>query len=169
MEEDATHGVALLRQVIAQGYATKGMAQSALAMCYASGEGVEADTVQAALWCQRAAKDGDATAIEFLPLILRCDFCGTTPARQLCTRCQCAIAMLRARRVTGTARLTRTKGTAAAPRRHRSKAPLLAAARHRRVRPNLSMGCLTSRCIETDMPVMCLCCLVVHDDFIPTL
>jgi TPR repeat protein len=52
-----------------------------------TGEGVEADTVQAALWCQRAAKAGNEEAIELLPIILKCDFCGSTPARQLCNRC----------------------------------------------------------------------------------
>ncbi len=31
------------------------MAESALAECYMDGNGVDADTVQAALWCQRAA------------------------------------------------------------------------------------------------------------------
>ena len=55
--------------------------------CKALGEGVEADTVHAAVWCQRAAKGGDARAIDNLSIILKCDFCGSTPARQLCVRC----------------------------------------------------------------------------------
>ena len=49
---------------------------------------MEADTVQAALWCQRAADGGDAEAIELLPLIRTCNFCGKKPARQLCERCR---------------------------------------------------------------------------------
>jgi hypothetical protein len=44
--------------------------------------------VQAALWCQRAAEGGEGQAIHNLPIILKCDLCRTTPARQLCTRCR---------------------------------------------------------------------------------
>jgi len=59
-----------------------------LSFCYWTGSGVEADTVQAAAWCQRAADEaGNARAIEMLPAIRACDFCGSTPARQLCDRC----------------------------------------------------------------------------------
>jgi len=89
VEKDAAHGVALLRQFIAQGDVEDAvMAQYTLALCYKVGDGVEADTVQAAMWCQRAADGGDAKAIEMLPLIRTCDFCGTTPARQHCNRCR---------------------------------------------------------------------------------
>jgi len=88
-----------LRQLIEQGgdsdkeqamasLADKEQAMLSLATCYRRGEGVEADTVQAALWCQRAAQGGNAPAMELLPIILKCDFCGSTPARQLCTRCR---------------------------------------------------------------------------------
>jgi TPR repeat protein len=52
------------------------------------GRGVDADTVQAALWCQSAADGGDAGAIELLARIRKCDYCGSTPARQLCNRCR---------------------------------------------------------------------------------
>jgi len=65
----------------------KAQAERLLTFCYMEGDGVEADTVQAALWCQKAAASGDAQAIELLPIIRECDFCGTTPARQLCVRC----------------------------------------------------------------------------------
>ena len=39
--------------------------------------------------CRRALvpTGGDAAVIESLPIIRRCDFCGTAPARQLCDRC----------------------------------------------------------------------------------
>jgi hypothetical protein len=87
VEKDGAHGVSLLRQVIEQGHSFKGKAERALTVCYMEGNGVEADTVQAALWCQQAVKSGSEQAIELLPLIRRCDFCGTTPARQLCGRC----------------------------------------------------------------------------------
>jgi len=49
---------------------------------------LEADTAQAAMWCQLAADGGDECAIEMLPVIRTCDFCGTTPARQHCERCR---------------------------------------------------------------------------------
>ena len=88
VERDAAHGVSLLRQVINQEDATKADAECTLAICYQEGNGVAADTVQAALWCQRAVEGGSEYAIENLPIIRRCDFCGTTPARQLCVRCR---------------------------------------------------------------------------------
>ena len=90
VEKDAVHGVSLLRQVINQDDASRLNvdAATALAECYMEGNGVAADTVQAALWCQSAAKGGDVRAIELLPIIRKCDFCGNTPARQLCTRCR---------------------------------------------------------------------------------
>jgi hypothetical protein len=88
VEKDAAHGVSLLRQAVGQEDAGQALAQCALATCYVDGEGVEADTVQAALWCQRAAAGGDATAIRSLPIIRKCNFCGSTPARQLCARCE---------------------------------------------------------------------------------
>ena len=83
------HGVSLLRQIIAdKGNTMIGDAQSSLASCYATGNGVEADTVQAAMWCQRGVDGGRSQlAIQNLPIILKCDFCGTTPARQVCSRC----------------------------------------------------------------------------------
>jgi len=87
VEKDVAHGVNLLRQVIGQDDATKSDAEIALAVCYMEGNGVEVDTVQAAVWCQRAVSGGNAYAIENLRLIRECDFCGTTPARQLCVRC----------------------------------------------------------------------------------
>ncbi len=87
VEKDAAHGVSLLRQVINQEDCMKAKAEIALTICYMEGNGVEADTVQAALWCQQAATSGDASAGELLAVIRRCDFCGTTPARQLCVRC----------------------------------------------------------------------------------
>jgi hypothetical protein len=94
VEKDAAHAVKLLRRVVARGDAglTRGdaktaKAQSALARCYHAGEGVKANTVKAAAWCQRAAAGGDAQAVEMLPFIRTCDFCGATPARQLCVRC----------------------------------------------------------------------------------
>jgi len=86
--KDAVGGVTLLRQVINREDATKARAERLLTVCYREGDGVEADTVQAALWCQKAARSGDAQAIQLLPIIRRCDFCGTTPARQLCVRCR---------------------------------------------------------------------------------
>ena len=88
VEKDAAHGVSLLRQVINQEDCMKAKAEIALTICYMEGNGVEADTVQAALWCQQAATSGDASAGELLAVIRRCDFCGTTPARQLCARCR---------------------------------------------------------------------------------
>jgi len=89
VEKDAAHRVSLLRQVITQEVDVwKSDAERALAMCYAAGTGVEADTVQAALWCQRAADGGDEPAIELLPFIRTCGFCGTTPARKHCERCR---------------------------------------------------------------------------------
>ena len=88
MDKDAAHAVSLLRQVITQEDVWKEDAETSLAMCYATGTGMDADTVQAALWCQRAATGGSEQAIENLATIRRCDFCGTTPARQLCVRCR---------------------------------------------------------------------------------
>jgi len=82
------HGVSLMRQVINQEDTTKAGAARVLTMCYMEGHGVEADTVQAALWCQSAADGGDAEAIELLARIQKCHYCGTTPARQLCDGCQ---------------------------------------------------------------------------------
>ena len=64
------------------------MAQSSLARCYMDGNGVEVDTVQAALWCQRAADSGDPGAIEMLRIIRTCNFCVSRPARQHCERCR---------------------------------------------------------------------------------
>ena len=87
VEKDAAHGVSLLRQAINQGDDMKARAETALTVCYMEGNGVEADTVQAALWCQQAVKSGDAQAIALLPINRECNFCGTTPARQLCVRC----------------------------------------------------------------------------------
>jgi hypothetical protein len=44
--------------------------------------------VQAELWCQRAARGrGREEAVNNLPIIRQCDFCGSTPARQHCKRC----------------------------------------------------------------------------------
>ena len=37
---------------------------------------------------QRAIAGSDAHAVETLPFILQCFFCGATPARQLCVRCR---------------------------------------------------------------------------------
>jgi TPR repeat protein len=88
VEKDAAHGVSLLRQVTNREDATKTLAERTLAICYMDGNGVEADTAQAALWCQRAADGGDEWAIRKLPIIRTCDFCGTTPARQHCERCR---------------------------------------------------------------------------------
>ena len=85
--KDAAHAVFLLRKAAEQDDQMRADAQTRLAECYATGEGVEADTAQAAVWCQKAAKSGFEPAIEFLPIIRRCDFCGATPARQLCKRC----------------------------------------------------------------------------------
>jgi TPR repeat protein len=87
VEKDAAQGVSLLRQVIMQKGDNKAEAEAALAICYAMGDGVEADTAQAAVWCQKAVTCGNKEAIKNLPLIRRCNFCGTTPARQLCNRC----------------------------------------------------------------------------------
>ena len=87
VEMDAVHGASLLRQVINQDDASRTDAEVALASCYMEGNGVEVDTVQAALWCRKAVTSGDARATELLPIIRRCDFCGSTPARQLCVRC----------------------------------------------------------------------------------
>jgi len=88
VEKDAVRGVSLMRQVINQEDDTKAKAEHALTLCYMDGNGVEADTVQAALWCQKAVTSGDEQAIELLAIIRECDFCGTTPARQLCVRCR---------------------------------------------------------------------------------
>ena len=89
VEEDAAHGVALSLQVTTQEDAVKtAMAQSQLVARYVTGNGVEADTTQAAMWCQRAADGGDEDAIEMLPMIRTCTFCGTTRARQHCERCR---------------------------------------------------------------------------------
>ena len=85
--KDAAHAVFLLRKAAEQEDQMRADAQTKLAECYANGVGVEADTVQAALWCHKAVKSGFAHAIEILPIIRRCDFCGATPARQLCKRC----------------------------------------------------------------------------------
>jgi TPR repeat protein len=155
VEKDAVHGVALLRQAVEQEDVNQSRAMTALSTCYMTGTGVEADTVQAALWCQRAAAAGDPAAVLNLPLIRKCHFCGTTPARQLRARCRrCATATTGASWRTGRsvgARSTCTSGTAAAscpaaPRRrmrmrtrHRTRM-----ARRRRVRPNLSMASLKS-------------------------
>ena len=87
VEKDGAHALSLLSEVIAREDSSKADAQGAIAHCYATGNGVEVNTVQAAMWCQRAATGGCKQAIRFLPLILRCDFCGTTPARQVCDRC----------------------------------------------------------------------------------
>ena len=87
VEKDAAHGVLLLRRVVNEKQDNHAEAEYSLAVCYMEGRGVEADTVQAALWCQSAARGGNEEAIELLPIIRRCDFCGTTPARQLCVRC----------------------------------------------------------------------------------
>jgi hypothetical protein len=88
VEKDAAHGVSLLRQVITQDDVSKADAEIALSLCYMEGNGVAADTVQAAVWCRQAAEDSSERAIMMLPIILECDFCGTTPARQLCVRCR---------------------------------------------------------------------------------
>jgi len=89
VEKDAAHGVALLRQAVEQSSdEQRTMAQTSLAKCYYQGEGVEADTVQAVLWCQRGAQGGEAEAIELLPVYQECDLCGSSPARQLCSRCR---------------------------------------------------------------------------------
>ena len=81
MEQDAEHGVSLLQQVITQGGLAAAKAQGSLALCYMAGDGVEADTRQATLYCKRAIEGGDALAIEMLPDIQRCHLCGTPPAR----------------------------------------------------------------------------------------
>ena len=87
VHKDASHGVTLMFEVIAQEGVMKADAQAALAHCYATGNGVEADTVQAALWCERGATGGSEQGIRLLPLIRKCHFCGTAPAHQLCGRC----------------------------------------------------------------------------------
>jgi len=87
VEKDAAYGVSLLRQVINREDATKSKAERTLTICYMNGNGVEVDTVQAALWCQKAVMSGNEQAIELLSIIRECDFCGSTPARQLCVRC----------------------------------------------------------------------------------
>jgi TPR repeat protein len=85
--KDAAHGVKPMREVTTQGNAVMAvMAQCYLTTCYWEGNGVEADTVHAALWCQTAADGGDARAIEMLPIIRTCSFCGTTPVRKHCER-----------------------------------------------------------------------------------
>jgi TPR repeat protein len=98
VEKDATHGVSLLRQLITEvntqmtDHRMRGClvanCHASRAVCYETGNGVEADTVQAALFCRRAAEAGSQQAIDNLPIIRQCDFCGSTPARQLCTRCR---------------------------------------------------------------------------------
>jgi hypothetical protein len=88
VEQDAAHGVSLVRQVINQEDGNKARAEKTLAICDMTGDGVASDTVQGALWCQKAVTSGDARAVELLAGIRRCDFCGITPARQLCVRCR---------------------------------------------------------------------------------
>jgi TPR repeat protein len=88
VEKDAVHGVSLWRQAVEQEDVMQSRAMTALGTCYMTGDGVEEDTVQATLWCQRAAKGGDPAAALALPLIRMCRFCGKTPARQLCARCE---------------------------------------------------------------------------------
>jgi TPR repeat protein len=88
VEKDAVHAVSLLRQIIDREDDTQAEAEATLTICYMEGNGVEADTVQAALWCQRAATGGNDQAVKLLPIIRRCDFCGTTPARKHCERCR---------------------------------------------------------------------------------
>ena len=70
-----------MRQVVTQGDAATSRAlllsRSATRRVKAS---VEADTVQSELWCQRGATGGDAKGIKLLPIIRKCDLCGTTPA-----------------------------------------------------------------------------------------
>jgi len=88
VEKDAVHGVALLREAVEQEDVNQSRAMTALPTCYMTGNGVEADTVHAALWCPRAAAAGDPAAVLNLPLIRKCHFCGTAPARQLCARCE---------------------------------------------------------------------------------
>ena len=87
--KDTAHAVTLMQQVTTQGDATLTvMAQCYLTTCFWEGNGVEPDTVQAALWCQRAADGGDARAIQMLPIIRTCDFCGITPFHNHCERCR---------------------------------------------------------------------------------
>jgi len=88
VEKDAARGVTLLHQAAEQVDQMQTNAQLSLAKCFMTGEGVEADAVQAAMWCERAAEGGEAEAIEMLPIIRTCHFCGTTPARKHCERCQ---------------------------------------------------------------------------------
>ena len=87
MEKDAAHGVSLLRRSITTVDERRADAEMALAVCYAEGNGVEADTVQAAAWCQKAVTSGSELAIEMLAVIRQCNLCFSTPARQLCVRC----------------------------------------------------------------------------------
>ena len=91
VEKDGAHAVSLLRQILAQEDSSAEIitdAQSALATAYASGNGVEADTAQAALLCKRAAQGGSWQAIQNLPLTLKCHFCDATPASKVCARCR---------------------------------------------------------------------------------
>jgi TPR repeat protein len=90
VEQDAARGVSLLRQVINQDEdaVMKASAEAGLAVCYMEGNGVEIDIAQSAMWCQRAADGGDATAIEMLPVIRSCDLCFATLARRHCKRCR---------------------------------------------------------------------------------
>jgi hypothetical protein len=90
VKKDAARGVALLLKAVTQhnDEVETAIAQSALSECYMEGNGVEADTTQAALWCQRAAEGGNTWAIQNLPIIRTCDFCGSTPARKHCERCR---------------------------------------------------------------------------------
>ena len=85
---DAAYAVTLWHQVADQDSVYATVAQSELAGCYYAGDGVAIDTVEAALWCQRAADHGDVEAIRMLPIIRTCDFCGSTPARKHCERCR---------------------------------------------------------------------------------
>jgi len=87
VEKDAVRGVSLLGRAIATVDERRADAEMALAACYAEGNGVEADTVQAALWSLTAVTIGNELAIEFLAIIRECNFCHSTPARQLCVRC----------------------------------------------------------------------------------
>jgi hypothetical protein len=88
VEKDAAHGMAPFLEAAMQDDASTADAQKMLTACYMEGNGVEADTAQAAAWCQRAADGGDTQAIQMLPMILTCTFCGRTPARQHCERCR---------------------------------------------------------------------------------
>jgi hypothetical protein len=44
--------------------------------------------MQAALWCQRAVEGGHPQSIKLLLVIMKCNCCGSSPARQLCGRCR---------------------------------------------------------------------------------